>query len=88
MKLQRPVTDPDLPNTTYKAQHKRGDRIVIKDPSARRHLNYLSKKMLKKIKEKDIIDVDLERERTQDMLQKVYRENQFDADGNEIIPQQ
>ena len=44
--------------------------------------------MLKKIKEKDIIDVDLERERTQDMLQKVYRENQFDADGNEIIPQQ
>ena len=44
--------------------------------------------MLKKIKEKDIIDVGLERERTQDMLQKVYRENQFDADGNEIIPQQ
>ena len=44
--------------------------------------------MLKKIKEKDIIDVDLERKRTQDMLQKVYRENQFDADGNDIIPQQ
>ena len=88
MKLERPVTDPDLPDTTYKAQHKQGDRVVIKDPSARRHLNYLSKKMLKKIKEKDIIDVDLERERTQDMLQKVYRENQFDADGNEIIPQQ
>ena len=51
-------------------------------------LDYLSKKMLKKIKEKDIIDVDLERERTQDMLQKVYRENQFDANGNEMIPQQ
>ena len=44
--------------------------------------------MLKKIKEKDIINVDLERERTQDMFQKVYRENQIDADGNEIIPQQ
>ena len=88
MKLERPVTDPDLPDTTHKAQHKQGDRVVIKDPGARRHLNYLSKKMLKKIKEKDIIDVDLERERTQDMLQKVYRENQFDADGNEIIPQQ
>ena len=88
MKLERPVTDPDLPDTTYKAQHKQGDRVVIKDPSARTHLNYLSKMMLKKIKEKDIIDVDLERERTQDMLQKVYRENQFDADGNEIIPQQ
>ena len=87
MKLERPVTDPDLPDTTSKAQHKQGDRVVIKDPSARRHLNYLSKKMLKKIKEKDIIDVDLERERTQYMLQKVYRENQFDADGNEIIPQ-
>ena len=88
MKLERPVTDPDLPDTTYKAQHKQGDRVVIKDPRARRHLNYLSKKILKKITEKDIIDVDLERERTQDMLQKVYRENQFDADGNEIIPQQ
>ena len=88
MKLERPVTDPNLPDTTYKAQHKQGDRVVTKDPSARRHLNYLSKKMLKKIKEKDIIDVDLERERTQNMLQKVYRENHFDADGNDIIPQQ
>ena len=88
MKLDRPVTDPDLPDTTYKAQHKCSDRVVIKDPGARRHLNYLSKKMLKKIKEKDMIDVDLERERTQDMFQKVYRENQLDADGNEIIPQQ
>ena len=87
MKLKRPVADPDLPDTTYKAQHKHGDRVVIKDPSVRRHLNYLSKKMLKKIKE-DIIDAGLERERTQHMLQKVYRENQFDADGNEIIPQQ
>ena len=48
MKLERPVTDPDLPDTTDKAQHKRGDRVFIKDP----------------------------------------RENQFDADGNEIIPQQ
>ena len=88
MKLERPVTDPDLPDTTYKAQHKQGDRVVIKVPSARRHLNYLSKKVLKKIKEKDIIDLDLERERTQDMLQKVYSKNQFDADGNETIPQQ
>ena len=61
MKLERPVTGPDLPDTTCKAQHKQGDKVVIKDPSARRYLNYLSEKMLKKIKEKDIIDVDLER---------------------------
>ena len=88
MKLDRPVTDPDLPDTTYKAQHKRGDRVIIQHPGARRHLNYLSKKMLKKIKDKDIIDVDLERERTQDMLQKVYSDNQFDGESNEIIPEQ
>ena len=50
MKLDRPVTDPDLPDTTYKAQHKRGDRVINQHPGARRHLNYLSKKMLKKIK--------------------------------------
>ena len=88
MKLDRPVTDPDPPATTYTAQHKRRDRVIIQHPGARRHLNYLSKKMLRKIKDKDIIDVDLERQRTLDILQKVYSDNQFDGEGNEIIPEQ
>ena len=87
MDLQRPVTEPDFADVTYKVQHKRGDCVLIRDASARKHLDYLCHKRLKKIKEKDVIDVYIEMSRTREMLQKVFLENKFDKDGNEIQPE-
>ena len=87
MDLQRPVTEPDFADVTHKAQLKRGDHVLIRDASVRKHLNYLCHKKLKKIKEKDVIDVDLEMSRTREMLQKVFLENKFDKDGREIQPE-
>ena len=84
MDLERPAIKPDFADVTYKAQHKRGNYVLIRDVSARKCLNYLCHKRLKKIKEKDVIDVYLEIYRTREILQKVFFENKFDKDGKEI----
>ena len=83
--LQKPVTEPDFPDVTYKAQHRRGDHLLITNASARKHLNYLCHTRLKKIKKQDVIHVDLQMSRTREMLQKVFIEKKFDKDGKEIL---
>ena len=88
LNLRMPVTEPDLPHVTLKAQHKRNDRLLIRDTSSRKHLKYLCRKYLKKTKEKELIDEELELTRTQEMLAKVLSENKFDEHGNEIQPPQ
>ena len=83
-----PVTEPDLPDVTYKAQHKRNDWLLIRDASSRKHLKYLCRKYLKKTKKEELIDEELELTRPQEMLAKVFSENKFDEHGNEIQPEQ
>ena len=48
MKLDNPVTSPDN-DIVLKSLHKRGNRVIITDVEARRHLKYMSKKYLGKI---------------------------------------
>ena len=88
LNLRMPVTEPDLPHVTLNAQHKRNDWLLIRDTSSRKHLKYLCRKYLKKTKEKELIDEELELTRTQEMLAKVLSENKFDEHGNEIQPLQ
>ena len=88
LNLRMLVTEPDLPHVTLKAQHKRNDWLLIRDTSSRKHLKYLCRKYLKKTKEKELIDEELELTRTQEMLAKVFSENKFDEHGNEIQPPQ
>ena len=49
--------------------HKRGDRVILQHTGARRHLKYLSKKYLKKLKQNEILQPELEREKTREMLE-------------------
>ena len=51
MNLDMPVTMPDMKDAVLKLMHKRGDRLILRHPGARRHLKYLSKKYLNKLKE-------------------------------------
>ena len=48
MKLDNPVTSPDN-DVVLKSLHKRGNRVIITDVEARRHLKYMSKIYLGKI---------------------------------------
>ena len=88
LNLRMPVSEPDIPHVTLKAQHKRNDQLLIRDASSWRHLKYLYRKYLQKTKETDLIDEELELTRTQEMLCKVFSENKFDEHGNEIQPPQ
>ena len=71
MKLNKPVTEPDLKDTILKPIHKRKDHLVIHPKDQRLHLKYLSKKYLKKLKPHEILPNDLECQRTADLLQHV-----------------
>ena len=77
LNLRMSVMEPDLPHVTLKAQHKRNDQLLIRDASSRKHLKYLCRKYLKKKKEKELIDEELELTRTQETLSKVFSENKF-----------
>ena len=69
MKLEKPVTMPDIKDGALKPMHKRGDRIILQHAGTRRHLKYLSKKYLKKLKQNEILQPELEREKTREMLE-------------------
>ena len=74
MKLNKPVTEPDLKDTILKPIHKRNDCLVICPKDQRVHLKYLCKKYLKKLKPQEILPNDLEYQRTADLLQHVNNE--------------
>ena len=60
---------PDIKDGALKPMHKRGDRVIPQHAGARRHLKYLSKKYLKKLKQNEILQPELEREKTREMLE-------------------
>ena len=69
MKLEKPVTMPDIKDDALKPMHKRGDRVILQHAGARRHLKYLSKKYLKKLKQNEFLQPELERQKTREMLE-------------------
>ena len=71
MKLNKPVTAPDLKDTILNPIHKGKDCLVIHPKDQRLHLKYLSKMYLNKLKPHEILWNDLESERTADILQHV-----------------
>ena len=69
MKLGKPATMPDIKDGALKPMHKTGDRVILQHAGARRHLKYLSKEYLKKLKQNKILQPELEREKTREMLE-------------------
>ena len=69
MKLEKSVTKPDIKYGALKPMHKRGYRVILWHAGARRHLKYLSKKYLQKLKQNEILQPELERENTKEMLE-------------------
>ena len=69
VKLDKPVTKPDIKNGALKPIHKKGDRVILQHAGARRHLKYMSKKYLKKLKQNEILQPELEREKTKEVLE-------------------
>ena len=60
MNLQNNVTLPDDKETTLKSMHKRYGHVFIRRKEHRKHMQYLSKKYLDKIQEKDILSQAIE----------------------------
>ena len=71
MKLDKPVTAPDLKDTIIKPHHKRKKWLIIPLKEPRLHLRYLSKKYLKNLKPSEILTNDLEVGRMGELLQYV-----------------
>ena len=69
MNLRNPVTslDPTLP--VLDACHQRYNRVLITDTQMRKHLSYLSRKCLRKLKPEERIDPNIEEERTREFQQ-------------------
>ena len=74
MDLGKTVTGIDI-DKEVKPNHKRLDRLLICDKSARKHLRYLCNKLLSKLPDHDIIQLDEENRKTQDMLRHIQTKN-------------
>ena len=73
MKLDPAVTPPDDKNTVLKSVHTRKKRLILPDKTQRKHMPYIVKKCLKKLKPNDTLHRDLEEEKTTDLINYVYR---------------
>ena len=70
LRLEDPVTKPDVEDIK-RPRHKRNDRVIISDHTQRRHLRYLCKKMLDKLKPGEEIDEEIEGERTMILIEHI-----------------
>ena len=68
MHLDPAVTTIDDKETTLKSVHKRNDRIILRDKTHWKHLHYLAKKFLNKLKRSEILHAELEEEKTRPLL--------------------
>ena len=78
MKLSHPVTETDDHNTIRITQHKRYDRVIIPDHTARGHLRYLCRLHLRKLKPEDHLPEENLRLKNMEML--VIIENMGEED--------
>ena len=56
----RGITAVDDPTKRVPGKHKRYDRVIILDRKAREHLKYMCMKVLKKLKQEEILPVEME----------------------------
>ena len=97
MNLQHPVTKPEI-DVTLKSMHRRAQRALILNADARRYLKYFSKKYLKKLKEgegknpqmeqymKDFIMEDVHKLRQPALTQAIYFFLDTQNSGNILVP--
>ena len=71
LNIQDPVTKIDEPDIVLESKHKRFDRCLIQDKSARKHLRYLSLKGQRKLMPKDALEPEVELVRTAEMMEVV-----------------
>ena len=64
MHLDPAVTTNDDKETTLKSVHKRNDRLILQDKTHQKHMHYLAKKFLKKLKPSKILHTELEENHT------------------------
>ena len=70
------ITSVDEPTRKVPSKHKRYDWIIISDRKAREHLKYMSMKVLKKLKEQDILHPEEEQAASIHLMQVVH--NKFE----------
>ena len=95
--LQHPVTKPEI-DVTLKSMHRRAQRALIMNADARRYLKYFSKKYLKKLKEgegknpqmeqymKDFIMEDVHKLRQPALTQAIYFFLDIQNSGKILVP--
>ena len=68
MCLDPAVTTNDDKDTTLKSVHKRNNRLILWDKTHRKHIRYLARKFLKKLKPSEILHADVEEQKTTKLL--------------------
>ena len=61
----------DDPTRRVPGKHKRYDRVIISDRKAREHLKYMCMKVLKKLKQEEILPVEMEQAASIHLMQVV-----------------
>ena len=69
MNLRNPVTSPDPTLPVLDACNQRYDRVLITDTQMRKHLSYMSRKYLRKLKPEERMDSNIQEERNREFLQ-------------------
>ena len=72
MNLRNPVTSPDPTLPVLDMHHQRYDRVLITDTQMRKHVSYLSRKYLRKLKPEERMDPNIEEERTREFQQNLH----------------
>ena len=74
MELERTVTGIDI-DKEIKPKHKRLDRLLICDKTTRKLLRYMCNKKMSKLPEDEILTLEEETRKTQDMLRHIQTKN-------------
>ena len=69
MNLRNPVTGPDPTLPILDACHQRYNRVLLTDTHMRKHLSYLSRKYLRKLRPEEHLDANIEAERAREFKQ-------------------
>ena len=69
MNLRNPVTSPDSTLLVLDTCHQRYSRVLLTDTHMRKHLSYLSRKYLRKLRPEEHLNPNIEAERTREFQQ-------------------
>ena len=67
----KPIEKQDLPDVIYSAKHQRNNRVLIPNVHKRKHLRYLCKKQLNKLKPSETYIPEVEQEKSWEFLEYV-----------------